>query len=204
MKIGLIDYGAGNLLSVKKALTHLGAEVEFIKSPEDFRDVAAVVLPGVGAFGAAMKSLEPIKESLLGWINDGRPYLGICLGLQLLFEWSEESPGESGLSVLRGKVLRFNTDKVPQIGWNRVYIVREHPVFKGILNGEYFYFLHGYYVVPEDREVVISETEYSIRYVTGVARGNLVAVQFHPEKSGGVGLQFLSNWLEFVATRDRG
>ncbi len=199
MRIGIIDYGAGNLLSVKKAFDFLGVNAFFVKSEGEMESARAIVLPGVGAFGAAMESLKDLKSSIVEWINDGKPYLGICLGLQLLFEESEESPGVKGLSVLQGKVARFQADKVPQIGWNSIQIIKNTPVFEGIQDGEYFYFLHSYYVVPENDEIIISKTVYGGEtYTSGVQKGNLVAVQFHPEKSGQAGLKFLKNWLNFL------
>ncbi len=199
MRIGIIDYGAGNLLSVKKAFDFLGVNAFFVKSDGEMESARAIVLPGVGAFGSAMESLKDLKSSIVEWINDGKPYLGICLGLQLLFEESEESPGVKGLSVLQGKVARFQADKVPQIGWNSIHIIKNTPVFEGIQDGEYFYFLHSYYVVPENDEIIISKTVYGGEtYTSGVQKGNLVAVQFHPEKSGQAGLKFLKNWLNFL------
>ncbi len=198
MKVGIIDYGAGNLLSVEKALDFLGVETSRIRSATDFEKVDAVVLPGVGAFGSAIKSLENMRDEIIRWINSGKPYLGICLGLQLLFEESEESPGVPGLSILKGRVVRFKGGKVPQIGWNQVRILRRVEEFKGIPDGEFFYFLHSFYVVPEDEEIVISRTEYYVEYVSGIKRGNLTAVQFHPEKSGKAGLKFLKNWINHV------
>lgn len=199
MRIGIIDYGAGNLLSVKKAFDFLGVEAFFVKSDGDMERANAIVLPGVGAFGAAMESLKSLRTFIVDWINADKPYLGICLGLQLLFEESEESPGVRGLSVLKGKVVKFHADKVPQIGWNSIEIVKPSLVFEGIRNGEYFYFLHSYYVVPEIDNIVISRTVYGGEtYSSGVQKGNLIAVQFHPEKSGQAGLKFLKNWLSFV------
>ncbi len=199
MRIGIIDYGAGNLLSVKKAFDFLGVEAFFVKSDEEMEGANAIVLPGVGAFGAAMESLKNLKLSIVEWIIADKPYLGICLGLQLLFEESAESPGVNGLSVLRGRVVKFQADKVPQIGWNSIQIVKDAPVFEGIRDGEYFYFLHSYYVVPKDDNIVISKTVYGGEtYTSGVQRGNLIAVQFHPEKSGQAGLKFLKNWLNFL------
>lgn len=199
MRIGIIDYGAGNLLSVKKAFDFLGVEAFFVKSDGDMERANAIVLPGVGAFGAAMESLKSLRTFVVDWINADKPYLGICLGLQLLFEESEESPGVRGLSVLKGKVVKFHADKVPQIGWNSIEIVKPSLVFEGIRNGEYFYFLHSYYVVPEIDNIVISRTVYGGEtYSSGVQKGNLIAVQFHPEKSGQAGLKFLKNWLSFV------
>ncbi len=199
MKVGIIDYGAGNLLSVRKALNYLGVETLLVKEPYDFKKVSAVVLPGVGAFGTAIKSLENVKDELLQWIEDGKPYLGICLGLQLLFEESEESPDVPGLSVFKGKVVKFRKGKVPQIGWNQVKIVRSVDVFEGIPDGEFFYFLHSFYVVPEYENTVISRTEYFVWFVSGVQHENVTAVQFHPEKSGVAGLKFLQNWINHAS-----
>lgn len=194
--IGLIDYGAGNLHSVEKAVRYLGLSTVRVKHPEDLHRVQRLILPGVGAFGAACQRLYQtgLIEPLLDWIDDGRPLLGICLGLQLLLESSEESPESKGLGVFKGTCKKFSAPRVPQIGWNRIFIVQEHPVFENIEDGTYFYFLHSYYACPQDPDVVIAETEYSIRYASVIARGNLTATQFHPEKSGPQGLQLLRNW----------
>ena len=196
--IAIIDYGAGNLRSVKKAFDFLDVDSHFVTRPDEILRSKKLVLPGVGAFGAAMKKLEernlinPIRE----WIDSNKPFLGICLGLQLLCEKSSESPGVSGLSSISGDCRRFQSGKVPQIGWNQVSIKKKSPLFNGIKNSQYFYFLHGYYIMPSEPEVIIGETDYTITYPSVISVGRVYAVQFHPEKSGDVGLTLLKNWVE--------
>ncbi len=195
--IFIVDYGMGNLRSVEKAFVFLGHEVCVDSDPEALREASGLVLPGVGAFGDAVQELEergladPLREA----IASGVPFLGICLGLQLLFERSEESPGVSGLGVIPGEVVRFPPRvKVPHMGWNDIRKAKDHAVLAGIPDGSYFYFVHSYYVVPEEEECRITLTEYGEDFVSGVALGNLVAVQFHPEKSSSAGLRLLENF----------
>jgi imidazole glycerol-phosphate synthase subunit HisH len=194
--IGLIDYGAGNLKSVAKALIYLGDKAGIIDRPGELNGVDKLILPGVGSFGPAMQYLckggwlEPLAE----WINNGRPFLGICLGMQLLFDGSEESSGTKGLSVFGGTCLKFQAAKVPQIGWNNISFQKEDPLFSGIPDGEYFYFVHGYHVRAGDRDVVLATAEYSLEYPVIVGRKRIYGVQFHPEKSGPAGLKLLDNW----------
>lgn len=195
--ICIVDYGMGNLRSVEKAFAFLGREVVVSSDPEALKAADGVVLPGVGAFGDAMRELEergladPLRES----ISSGVPFLGICLGLQLLFGESEESPGVRGLGVLPGRVVRFPfLVKVPHMGWNDIRLVGIHPVMEGIEEGSYFYFVHSYYVVPERDEHRLTLTRYGDDFVSGVAAKNLVAFQFHPEKSSNAGLRILDNF----------
>jgi len=195
--IAIIDYGMGNLRSVEKAFAFLGHDVAISHDPAVVSEAAAIVLPGVGAFGDAMGELDarglvtPMKERLGG----GVPFLGICLGYQLLFEESEESPGVEGLGILQGKVVRFpNGVKIPHMGWNNICFTRPHPVLEGIDEGSFFYFVHSYYVVPAQAEVTLTTTEYGEGFASGVSEGNLVAFQFHPEKSSSSGLRMLDNF----------
>ncbi len=196
--IGIIDYGAGNLRSVKKALDFLGAKSRIVHNAQDFSGLEKVILPGVGAFQAAADKLreygmfQPIRE----WIAADRPFLGICVGMQVLFESGEESPGAEGLGIFAGEVPRFQHHKVPQIGWNKIIRRRPSPLLEGIPDNTFFYFLHGYYCRPADPDIIVAETEYGITYPAIVQRGNTFAVQFHPEKSAEMGLRLLRNWIE--------
>lgn len=202
--IGVVDYGAGNLLSVRKALDYLGVESMFIRSPMEFSGLNGLILPGVGAFGAAIEELQSrgIYESIKDWLLADKPFLGICLGMQVLFERSEESEGVEGFGLFEGDVLRFKGHKVPQIGWNQVRVVRESRIMQGIEDGAFFYFLHGYFAAPRDEDIVVGITEYGVLYPSVIEVGNVSAVQFHPEKSGVVGLQLLRNWVEHVGRED--
>ncbi len=198
--IVVIDYGAGNLKSVTKALDALGVENKVSSNPKDIEKASKLILPGVGNFGDMMKSLkkkklvEPIRRAILG----NKPYLGICLGLQALFEESEESPGVKGLGVLKGKVKRFKSKKlkIPQIGWNSVNASKVSKLLWNVKSSSYFYFVHSYYVVPKDKSIIMTTTDYGISFASSVCRGNLYATQFHPEKSGEVGMQILSNFVK--------
>jgi len=200
--ICIVDYGMGNLRSVEKAFAFLGKEVAVSPEPADVLAASGVVLPGVGAFGDAMRELEERKlaDPLRRAIDGGVPFLGICLGLQLLFEESEESPGVRGLGILPGRVARFPSRvKVPHMGWNDIRVLRDHPVLEGLAEGSYFYFVHSYYVIPERDEHRLTLTQYGEEFVSGVADGNLVAFQFHPEKSSGAGLRLLENFASQCA-----
>lgn len=203
--IALIDYGAGNLKSVHKALLHLGAEVEVLSRPDRVAEAHAMVLPGVGAFDDCLNTLQ--RQDLLGavrgFIDSGRPFLGICVGYQALFDRSEEfNSCAAGLGVFRGSVVRFPTQpglKVPQIGWNQVEIVQpECPLFRGITSGSYFYFVHSYYPQPEDGSVVAGRTDYGGPFASAVWRDRVFATQFHPEKSQRLGLQLLKNFCDLA------
>lgn len=198
--IGILDYGMGNLGSVSNACAYLEFDARILSRPEDMASCSAVVLPGVGAFGDCMRHLDEhgFSDPVRDWIAADRPFLGICLGLQVLFEGSEESPEIAGLGVLPGRVERFRIDpslKVPQIGWNRVRQAQaDCPLYPGIPDESHFYFVHSYYVHAADETVVAGETEYGLRYTSGVCRGRMMAVQFHPEKSQKMGLQMLRNF----------
>jgi len=210
--VTVVDYGMGNLRSVSKALERLGASVRVTSDPAHVENAAKVILPGVGAFGAAMAELrrlnlvEPIRSAITG----GTPYLGICLGLQLLFEESEENPGVKGFGVFKGMVKRFSFHsslgtehsslKVPHMGWNQVLSAASGaqngcPLMTGIPAGSFFYFVHSYYAQPEDRSLVLLESEYGARFPVMIGRGTTFATQFHPEKSQVLGLRLLDNFL---------
>ena len=199
--IGIIDYDAGNLKSVEKALPYLGKEVVVTRDPEQLRQADKVILPGVGAFGDAMAKLKEYHlDTLIREIADsGKPFLGICLGLQLLFEESEESPGVEGLGILKGKIKRIPDEdglKVPHIGWNSLYLEHNGRLFQNIPENSYVYFVHSYYLEAQDPEIVKASTEYGVHIHASVEKGNVFACQFHPEKSSETGLQILKNFAE--------
>ncbi|MFQ3671070.1 MAG: imidazole glycerol phosphate synthase subunit HisH [Verrucomicrobiia bacterium] len=201
MKIGLVDYGRGNLRSVAKALAVVASEPELVTAPGDFARQELVVLPGVGAFGDAMGALE--RQGLVGplreWLEAGRPFLGICLGFQLLFESSEESPGVAGLGWLPGRVVRFSpgVGKVPHMGWNRVEWRSTARGFFGGIEDDYFYHVHSFYPGEVGEEVQACLTSYGgVRFCSGVLSGQVLAVQFHPEKSQAAGLGLLRRFLD--------
>ncbi|MDH3348078.1 MAG: imidazole glycerol phosphate synthase subunit HisF [Desulfobulbaceae bacterium] len=196
--IALLDYGAGNVRSVINALEQLGENVKVITSPEEITSAERLVFPGVGSFGAMMNILhdkgyaEPLKK----YLASDRPFFGICLGLHALFETSEEAPGINGLGFIPGKVVRFTTDlAIPHIGWNGIKTHRPSPIFQDIQGDEKFYFVHSYHVAPTDDRVILTTTDYGYEFVSAVTCGNVVATQFHPEKSGTIGLKMLGNFL---------
>ena len=199
--IGIIDYDAGNLKSVEKALHYLGKEVVVTRDPEQLRQADKVILPGVGAFGDAMAKLKEYHlDTLIREIADsGKPFLGICLGLQLLFEESEENPGVEGLGILKGKIKRIPDEdglKVPHIGWNSLHLEHNGRLFQNIPENSYVYFVHSYYLEAQDPEIVKASTEYGVHIHASVEKGNVFACQFHPEKSSIAGLQILKNFAE--------
>jgi imidazole glycerol phosphate synthase glutamine amidotransferase subunit len=196
--IGIVDYGAGNLHSVGKALDYLGRAFLVLERPDQADDVERLILPGVGAFGAAAERLAAAgwMGRLKEWVANDQPLFGICLGMQLLFESSEESPNAEGLGVLPGVCRRLCARKVPQIGWNRAESRREHPLLHAIPGSAHFYFVHGFFVEPTGPDVVLAQTRYEEVYASVVGRGRLTGVQFHPEKSGPDGLRLLRNWSE--------
>ena len=200
--IAIIDYGAGNLRSVRNALAHLGAEVITVRQPEQLAGVEKIVLPGVGAFGAGMAALRAagFEEAIKEAVAAGTPLLGICLGLQYLFESSDEMGYHTGLGLLAGHVTRFppNELKVPHIGWNQLDIRRDSPLLADIPDGAYAYFVHSYYARPADPADVIATTEYGITFASVVGRGNVFGIQCHPEKSQTVGLRILRNFIEMT------
>lgn len=200
--IALIDYGSGNLRSVEKALRHLGANVQLTQRPEQLAGAAAVVLPGVGAFDDCLNALQrqELLEACRGFIRTGRPFLGICVGYQALFERSEEFASRApGLGIFKGRVGRFQERpgiKIPQIGWNRLELTRDDcPLYKGVPNGSFVYFVHSYYPKPEDNGIVATWTEHGDRFASSVWKDNVFATQYHPEKSQEIGLQLLRNFV---------
>ncbi len=208
--IALVDYGAGNIRSVHKALVHVGGEVRRAAKPEDLRDADAVVLPGVGAFDDCLNALQgqELLAGLRDFVGSGRPFLGICVGYQALFERSEEfNSRAAGLGVFAGRVVRFsgaNGLKVPQIGWNQIEIAGPKcPLFEGIPSGSYVYFVHSYYPQPLDESIVASWTTYGETFASAVWRGNVFATQFHPEKSQEIGLRLLRNFVGWAGHSGR-
>ncbi len=199
--ICIIDYGAGNIESVRKALEYIGADCVVSADKDVLASADAAILPGVGSFGDAMNELRSrgLEEPIKAFIASDKPFLGICLGLQILFESSEESPGAVGLGVLKGKIVRIPDGeglKIPHMGWNSVEIKKDDALFKNIPNNPYVYFVHSYYLKAEE-DIVTSVAEYGVNIHASVAKGNLRACQFHPEKSGELGISLLKN---FVAT----
>ncbi len=199
--IAIIDYDAGNIKSVEKAFAFLGQETVVTKDPEIILKSGGVVLPGVGAFGDAMGKLEAygLIPVIRECVRIDKPFLGICLGMQLLFESSEESPGVEGLGILKGKVLKLPVEsglKIPHIGWNDLHLKNGGRLFKGVNDGAYVYFVHSYYLKAEDESIVKASTEYGAVIHASVECGNVFACQFHPEKSSEVGLKILKNFME--------
>jgi imidazole glycerol-phosphate synthase subunit HisH len=202
MKLVIVDYGAGNLHSVAKAVSSQGGDPIVTTSARHLDEADALIVPGVGAAEDTMFNLrrcglvEPIKE----YIDSGRPFLGVCMGQQALFESSEENGFQECLGVLPGSIVRLpKGQKVPHMGWNNVRIVRDHPIFDGIEDNSLFYFVHSYVPRPADPSIVIGETDYGMKFASVVGRDNVVATQFHPEKSGEVGLRMYANFLKIAA-----
>ena len=200
--IALVDYDAGNVKSVEKAIEKLGGEFILTSDPETVKNADAVILPGVGNFGDCMDKLisRGLDKAIRSFASSGKPFLGICVGLQLLFDESEESPGVPGLGILKGKIRRFTVSdelKVPQIGWNNIISCKGR-LFDGINEGTYFYFVHSYYLEAADPSIVSSRAEYGVTFDSSVESGNVFATQFHPEKSSDAGLKVLKNFLDLV------
>ncbi len=198
--IAIIDYDAGNIKSVEKAMEYLGQEAQVTRDPKVILGADKVILPGVGAFGDAMGKLRQygLDQVIHEVVKKEIPLLGICLGLQLLFEKSDETPGVSGLGVLEGEILRIPDKeglKIPHMGWNSLKFPNEGRLFKGILEDSYVYFVHSYYLKAKDESIVTATTEYSSLIHASVERGNVFACQFHPEKSSDVGMQILNNFV---------
>lgn len=202
--IGIIDYGMGNLGSVLNAMRFLELDAKIVARKNEMEDCRAVILPGVGAFADCMGHLveHDFVSAIRDWTTAGKPLMGICLGLQALFESSEESPGVDGLGLFNGTVKRFSPAselKVPQIGWNRINEVQPGcPMFAGIENGSFFYLVHSYYVCPEDQSIIAGTTDYGIDYCSCIWKDNIFATQFHPEKSQAAGLRMLRNFWNWA------
>ena len=199
--IAIIDYGMGNLRSVEKGFEKVQVSAKVVSTPQAVQDADAIVLPGVGAFRDCIRNLEMFSliDPILASIKNGKPYLGICLGLQVLFTESEEFGSSSGLNIFKGKVVRFQVDlKVPHMGWNTVKLQNSPPLFQGIMDESFFYFVHSYYVVPDDSSIVAGTTDYGVTFTSMVWKDNIFATQFHPEKSQQIGLNILKNFGNFV------
>jgi glutamine amidotransferase len=199
--IAIIDYGAGNLRSVVNAISRLGYEANVTTSPADVLKSQAVILPGVGAAADTMANLrqQGLDEPIRQFIAEGKPFLGVCIGMQVLLSETEEGGNHQCLGIIPGRVRKFAPGlKVPHMGWNQLEQKVAHPVFEGIADGANFYFVHSYYVEPDDKGMVAGETEYGIPFCSVIARDNLIATQFHPEKSGEVGLKIYDNFIKVV------
>jgi imidazole glycerol-phosphate synthase subunit HisH len=201
MRIAIVDYGMANLRSVQKAFAQAGAEAQIISTAQEIDSAEKLVLPGVGAFKDAIATLREknLAEAIVRHINRGKMFLGICLGLQMLFDVGYEDGEHRGLGIVRGKCVRFDVDetiglKVPHMGWNQLIVRNSSPLFAGLEEGCGVYFVHGYHVMPEDPSVIATETDYGRPFVSSIRRGNLFATQFHPEKSQKAGLRILANF----------
>lgn len=199
--IAIIDYGAGNVQSVYKAMKFIGCDCKITKDKDEILNAQGAILPGQGSFGDCMKSMDSfgIKDTVLDFIATGKPFLGICVGLQLLFSESEESEGVIGLNIFEGKIRRLPNGeglKIPHMGWNSLDILKPEGIFEGVKSGSYVYFVHSYYLDSEDKSIVSAQTEYGVKIDCAVSRGNITATQFHPEKSGDVGLKMLRNFAK--------
>ncbi len=202
-KIVIIDYGMGNLRSVQKGFEKVGFEAKLTRNKKEIGRASAIVLPGVGAFKDCMENLEKygLIEALLRSIEKGKPYLGICLGLQILFSESEEFGWHKGLGLIKGKVIRFKPHpehKVPHMGWNTIEKEKEISMLRGVESGDFFYFVHSYYVVPEEKQWISTFTRYGNSFVSSISKENLFATQFHPEKSQQKGLRILENFVKSI------
>jgi glutamine amidotransferase len=194
-----VNYGVGNLRSISKGLEKSGAQVQITHNHNDLRNSDAIVLPGVGAFAPAVKNMEPITDVLAETMNNGKPILGICLGLQLLFTLSNEGGSIKGLDFIAGQVVKLpETMKTPQMGWNTIDFAMYHPLLDGVKDHSYVYFVHSYYPQPTDPDVIVTTTDYGLRFPSMIAKKNLFATQFHPEKSSKTGLMMLNNFVKIV------
>jgi glutamine amidotransferase len=199
MAIVIVDYGMGNLFSIYNALDYVGGKPRIVRDPEGLDGADGIVVPGVGAFGSCMSQLSRFESSLLRNFREGKPMLGICVGMQVLFEESEESPGAAGLGWIGGKVVRLPDGvMIPQMGWNGLSIKRPVEMLDGISDGDMFYFVHSYFGLPKDRSVIAATTEHGVEVTAAVSRDNLFATQFHPEKSGAKGLRILENFVRSI------
>jgi len=194
-----VNYGVGNLRSVKRGIEKSGAKVLITRNPKDLIESDAIVLPGVGAFAEAVRNLSPLSGVVIQSVEDGKLLFGICLGLQLLFTRSYEGDSTDGLDLVSGNIVKLPDGvKIPQMGWNTIEIVRPHPLLEGVRNNSYAYFVHSYVAQPSRREVTVTTTEYGVKFPSMVARQNVFATQFHPEKSSKTGLVILRNFVKIV------
>lgn len=200
VKIAIVDYGIGNLRSIKTSLEAVGAEIIITNERDGMVNADAIVLPGVGAFEGALKNLETVSDIILDQVEESKPLLGICLGLQLLFTASTEGGFHKGLDIFKGKVVKFSLGvKIPHMGWNTLKILKpDNPLVREVPDESYVYFVHSYYGAAECEEDVISKTHYGLDFPSALSSNNVLATQFHPEKSGEIGLQILKNFVEFV------
>lgn len=202
--IAIIDYGAGNIQSVYKALKFIGADCKVTSDKDEILNADGAILPGVGSFGDAMDTMTKrgIKDTIIEYTKSGKPFLGICLGLQLLFPESEETPGVKGLDIFKGTITKIpnqnRTLKIPHMGWNNISIKQKNGIFKDIKGEPYVYFVHSFYLKAQDKDIVAATTQYGVEIDAAVQKGNIIATQFHPEKSGEVGLKMLKNFVEMV------
>lgn len=202
--IAIIDYGAGNIQSVYKALKFIGADCKVTSDKDEILNADGAILPGVGSFGDAMDTMTKrgIKDTIIEYTKSGKPFLGICLGLQLLFPESEETPGVKGLDIFKGTITKIpnqnRTLKIPHMGWNNISIKQKNGIFKDIEGEPYVYFIHSFYLKAQDKDIVAATTQYGVEIDAAVQKGNIIATQFHPEKSGEVGLKMLKNFVEMV------
>lgn len=202
--IAIIDYGAGNIQSVYKALKFIGANCKVTSDKDEILNADGAILPGVGSFGDAMDTMTKrgIKDTIIEYTKSGKPFLGICLGLQLLFPESEETPGVKGLDIFKGTITKIpnqnRTLKIPHMGWNNISIKQKNGIFKDIEGEPYVYFVHSFYLKAQDKDIVAATTQYGVEIDAAVQKGNIIATQFHPEKSGEVGLKMLKNFVEMV------
>lgn len=197
--MAVVNYSVGNLRSIRRGLEKSGAAVKITHSPTDLLSSDAIVLPGVGAFAPAVQNMAPIADVVAEAMKNGKPILGVCLGLQLLFTRSSEGGSVKGLNFISGDIVKLpDTVKTPQMGWNTLNIEQYHPMLEGVKDGSYVYFVHSYYPKPIDSDVVVATTEYGVRFASMIAKKNLLATQFHPEKSSKTGLTMLKNFVRIV------
>ncbi|MBR2108466.1 MAG: imidazole glycerol phosphate synthase subunit HisH [Ruminococcus sp.] len=204
--IAVIDYGGGNIQSVYKALKFIGCECKITCDKNEIINADGAILPGQGSFGDCVESMRKngIDEAVNQFINSGKPFLGICVGLQLLFENSEETPETAGLGIFKGKIKKIPNGeglKIPHMGWNSIRILNNEGIFSGIEDNSYVYFVHSYYLDAEDKNIVSAQTEYGVKIDAAVCRGNVTATQFHPEKSGDTGLKMLRNFANMCEVK---
>jgi glutamine amidotransferase len=206
LKITIIDYGAGNVRNVYRALSAIGIEALISQNQDDILNSDGVILPGVGAAQDTMQHLaeKGLVNAIKDFVNDGKPFLGICMGLQALFDYSLEGGKQECLGLIPGKIVKFSGDlTVPHMGWNQIKIIKNHSLLKGIDNNSYFYFVHSFYPEPIDNDVVLTTTEYGSDFASIVAKNNIYATQFHPEKSGEIGLLIYKNFIDIVKNSTR-